>query len=51
MTLDSAPVGTVVQVGHPLNKVSATKRSDGRWWCNITNRVLYLDPRDVRVMR
>lgn len=47
ITLDDAPTTTVVQVGHPDNGSTATKREDGRWYNNMTNRPMDLDPRDV----
>ncbi len=31
MTLDEAPVGTVVTIGHPANGVTARKDSNGDW--------------------
>jgi len=31
VTLDEAPVGTIVTVGHPANASTATKYPDGAW--------------------
>lgn len=48
MTLDTAPVGTVVMLGHPANATTATKREDGRWYGNVTSRSYdNLDARNV----
>lgn len=46
LTLENAPNGTIVVVGHPGNNHTAHKR-DGQWRSNSDNRVLELDPRDV----
>lgn len=47
MKLDTAPIGTVVVIGHPGNGVTATRRRDGYWYNNLTGLPVYPDPRDV----
>jgi hypothetical protein len=46
LTLENAPDGTLVVVGHPANGHTARK-DDGQWLSNSDGRVLDLDPRDV----
>lgn len=47
MSLDDAPIGTIVQIGHKANNVTASKDKDGRWRETISRKLLDLDPRDV----
>lgn len=48
MTLESAPPGTIVRLGHPANNHTATKGLDGVWRSNYDHRALLdLDPRDT----
>ena len=46
MTLESAPPGTLVVIGHPSNGHTAIKREEA-WRSNYDGRILDLDPRDV----
>jgi hypothetical protein len=38
-TLDTAPAGSIVTIGHPGNGATATKQHDGRWLYNDSRTV------------